>query len=95
MSSQENYCTLPNTQIWDKQVNVINSLTSRNHNKQGSPAAERLPAPDSHMRKALINVIFSSNQLSPYTRFTELYHGQDISSFFLYQGRRPASSPHL
>jgi len=37
----------PTPGFWDKGINDVNSLTYRNHKKQGNPdAADRLQAPD-------------------------------------------------
>jgi len=81
--------------FWNKEMNDINCLTSRNHNEQGNPdASERLPSPDSLLWKAQIKAISSGNPLNTYSGLTELSHGQCISSFFT-PTERHLPSPHL
>jgi len=97
MSSQESNCVLPQTWLWDEEINDINSLTSRNHNKHGSPDdSERLPAPDSHIWNAQIKAISSKIPPKSYSGIMEHSPGPSITSFYFYiktEGQFP--SPHL
>ena len=93
MSSQETTGRFPIPGFWNKEINDLNSLNSRNHSKQGCPdASGRLSVP---CVESSDKGYFSVNPLNP-NQGSLSFPMDQVFLPFLYKYRRPTSfSPSL